>query len=133
MNAVSHDILKIQRVDGSFLYDAFELSFNNVDKTIILTRNNVDIWQSINKKAVSNNVHHTVDDDLNCSSLIGAAPSVLTTSVELATALGNACNYATPLHNQINNKSDKTTTCFFLTKTTNRRWCSWIYFTSCDR
>ena len=36
INAVSNDILKIQKVDGSTLYDAFELSFNNVDKTSIL-------------------------------------------------------------------------------------------------
>ena len=42
INAVSNDILKIQKVDASTLYDAFELSFNNVDKTIILKLNNVD-------------------------------------------------------------------------------------------
>ena len=32
ITAVSHDILKLRRVDGSLLYDAFELSCNNVDK-----------------------------------------------------------------------------------------------------
>ena len=40
-------------------------------------------------------------------SLIGAAPAVLNTSVELATALGNDSNYATTIQNQINNKADK--------------------------
>ena len=41
LNAVSNDILKIQRVDGRTLYDSFELSFNPVDKTIIFKLNNV--------------------------------------------------------------------------------------------
>ena len=48
MNAVSNDILKIQRVEGTTLYDAFELPFNAVDKTIILKLNNVNILQAIN-------------------------------------------------------------------------------------
>ena len=48
MNAVSNDILKIQRVEGTTLYDAVELPFNPVDKTIILKLNNVNILQAIN-------------------------------------------------------------------------------------
>ena len=56
INAVSNDILKIQKVDGTTLYDAFELSFNNVDKTIILNINNVDIVSSLNLKALASNV-----------------------------------------------------------------------------
>ena len=36
VTATSNDILKIQRVDGSLLYDAVELSFNLADKTSIL-------------------------------------------------------------------------------------------------
>ena len=35
ITGVSNDILKIQKVDGSTLYDALELSFNSVDKTSI--------------------------------------------------------------------------------------------------
>ena len=35
INAVSHDILKTQRVDGTTLYDSFKLSLNPVDKTSI--------------------------------------------------------------------------------------------------
>ena len=37
INATTHDILKIKKVDGSTLYDALELSFNMVDQTSILT------------------------------------------------------------------------------------------------
>ena len=33
IDAVPHDMLQIQRVDGSLVYGAFALSFNNVDKT----------------------------------------------------------------------------------------------------
>ena len=54
INATSNDILKIQKVDGTTLYDAFELSFNNVDKTSILNINNVNILEAIN-----NNVSNT--------------------------------------------------------------------------
>ena len=36
INAVSTDILKKQRVDGTIVYDLFELSFNPIDKTSIL-------------------------------------------------------------------------------------------------
>ena len=36
INAVSTDILKNQRVDGTIVYDLFELSFNPIDKTSIL-------------------------------------------------------------------------------------------------
>ena len=48
LNAITHDILKFQRIDGLILYDALELSFNMVDKIIILKTNNIDILQSIN-------------------------------------------------------------------------------------
>ena len=34
MNATSNDILKLQKVDGSTLYDALDLPFNYVDKII---------------------------------------------------------------------------------------------------
>ena len=43
-------------------------------------------------------------------SLIGAAPDVFNTSVELAAALGHDQNYATTIHNQINNKLEKANT-----------------------
>ena len=33
-NATSNDILKVQRVDGSLLYDAFELSFNIAEQLV---------------------------------------------------------------------------------------------------
>ena len=64
---VSSDILKTQRVDLSLVYDAFELSFNNVDKRNILTNNTVDILQSINNNAVSVNVcsKSEIDTGLN--------------------------------------------------------------------
>ena len=54
INATSNDILKIQKVDGTTLYDAFELSFNNVDKTRVLKTNNVNILE-----AKKNNVSNT--------------------------------------------------------------------------
>ena len=43
-------------------------------------------------------------------SLIGAAPDVFNTIVELAAALGHDQNYATTIHNQITSKADKLTT-----------------------
>ena len=33
MHATPNDMLKVQRVDGSLLYDALELSFNMANKT----------------------------------------------------------------------------------------------------
>ena len=62
---------------------------------------------SITNKAVSNDVYTKADVDLTVSSLFGAAPAVLNTVVELATALGNDSNYATTIHDQLNNKADK--------------------------
>ena len=50
-------ILKIQRVDGSLLYDALELSFNMAAKTSILKNSNVDILESLNLKAYVSNVN----------------------------------------------------------------------------
>ena len=102
--------MTIQRVDGTTLYDAFELSFNPTDKTSILNLNNVDIMSSINSKAVYNTAYNKADLDLKCPSLIGAAPSVLTTSVELATSLGNDSKCATPIQNQLSNKANKLNT-----------------------
>ena len=65
INAVSNDILKIQKVNGSTLYDAFAFSFNNVEKTRILKINNVDILAFINHKAVYNNVYNKTEVDLD--------------------------------------------------------------------
>ena len=36
INAVSNDLAKIQKVDGTTVYDSFELPFNPVDKTSIV-------------------------------------------------------------------------------------------------
>ena len=44
------------------------------------------------------------------SSLIGSATGVLITSVALAAASWNGQKYATPIQNQINNKSEKVIT-----------------------
>ena len=55
-------ILKIQRVDGSTVYDALELSFNSNAKTSIL-KLNIDILASITNKAVSNDVYNKADVD----------------------------------------------------------------------
>ena len=102
---------KFKKVDGSIVYDTLELSFNSIDKASILNSNNVDILASINNKVASNDVYNKADMDLTFSSLVGAAPAILNTSVELATALGNDSNYATAMQNQINNKDDKLDTC----------------------
>ena len=64
INATSNDILKIQKVDGSILYDALELSFNAVDKTSILKIHNIDILQYINNKASINDVYNKTDIDI---------------------------------------------------------------------
>ena len=63
INAVSNDVLKIQRDDGTTLYDSFELSFNPVNKTSILTSNNVDILQAINNNDVAVNVYRKSEFD----------------------------------------------------------------------
>ena len=55
INDVSNDMLKIQRVDGTTLYDSFELSFNPVDKTNILKLNNVNSLQAITTNDVAVN------------------------------------------------------------------------------
>ena len=49
---------KFQKVDGSTLYDSLELSFDNINKSSILKSNNIDILQSLNTKAVSNDVYN---------------------------------------------------------------------------
>ena len=53
---MSNDILKVQRVDGTTLYDSFELSFNPVN-----------ILQAINNNAVAVNVYSksAIDTGLN--------------------------------------------------------------------
>ena len=38
LNGVSNDILNIQRVDGSMVYDWFELSCNMAGKTTVLKK-----------------------------------------------------------------------------------------------
>ena len=63
LNAVSSDALKIQRGDGILIYDAFELSFNNVDKPSISRINNVEILQSINN-SVAVNVYSKSEIDI---------------------------------------------------------------------
>ena len=110
INATSNDILKIQKVDASTLYDALELSLNNVDKTSIWNHNNVNIIESLYLKAVASNVYNKSEVYLRLTSLIGAAPAVLDTVIELATALGNDSNYAATIQTQINNKADKINT-----------------------
>ena len=51
------EILKMQKVDGSTLYDSLELSFNTVDKTSILKLNNINILASLASKFSYNNVY----------------------------------------------------------------------------
>ena len=57
INAVANDILRIQRADGTTLYDSFELPFNPVDKTSRSQINNVSILHAINNNAVAANVY----------------------------------------------------------------------------
>ena len=73
----------MQKVDGSTLYDSFEVSFNAVDKASILKINNIDILQSITNKALASNVY-TKEEITN-----------------------NDIMFA----NTLNNKADKTYTC----------------------
>ena len=55
------------------------------------------------------NTNHKHEVELLCSRLVGGAPAVLDTSVELATSLGNDQHYATTSQSQLNNRADKTT------------------------
>ena len=72
--------------------------------------NDIDILQSINNKAASNDVYNNKGVDLILSSLFGSATGVIITSVALAAASWNGQNYATTVQNQINNKSEKVIT-----------------------
>ena len=66
MNATSTDMCKIHKVDGSTLYDSFELSFNTVDNTSISKVNNIDILTSLNLKALDSDVYkRDIDSGLN--------------------------------------------------------------------
>ena len=109
-NGVSTDILNTQKVDGSTLYDALELTFNTVDKTSVLKASSIDTSQPINNKAASNDVYNNHEVDLIFASLIGAAPDVLNTSIELASPLVHDQKYATTIQNHIRNNSDKVNT-----------------------
>ena len=91
--------MKIQKDDGSIVYDSLELECNAIDKPSIVKLNTTDTLQSIHTKAVSNDVYNKAAIDLKVSSLIGAAPAVLNTRVERATAVGNDLNYATTIQN----------------------------------
>ena len=98
--------MNTQKVDGSTLCNALELSFKTVDTTSILTTRSIDISQSIDNKAAVNHVYNNHEVGLRFSSLIGAAPAILDTIVELAAALGNDSNYAATIQNQSVNKAD---------------------------
>ena len=50
INATTIDILKLQKVDGSTLYESLELSFDTVDKTSMFKISNVDILASLRVK-----------------------------------------------------------------------------------
>ena len=76
-------------------------------RLIYNSSNNIDILQWINTKVSSNDVYTNHEVELICSSLIGTAPGVLNTSIELAAALGNDQKYATTLQHQITPKADK--------------------------
>ena len=65
INATSNDILKIQKIDGTTLYDSCELSFNLVDNTSILKTNNVNILQAINNNAVAVNGYSETESDIS--------------------------------------------------------------------
>ena len=70
----------------------------------------MNIIESLYLKAVASNVYNKSEVYLRLTSLIGAAPAVLDTVIELATALGNDSNYAATIQTQINNKADKINT-----------------------
>ena len=50
INATTIDILKLQKVDGSTLYESLDLSFNTVDKTSMFKISNVDSLASLRVK-----------------------------------------------------------------------------------
>ena len=55
--AISNDILQIQKVDGSTLYDAWELSFSTVDTTSILKTHDIYRLTPLNLKASASTVY----------------------------------------------------------------------------
>ena len=83
IHATTHDITTTQKVDGSTLYDALELSFNTIDKTAILKTNNIDVLAPLALKASASTVY--TKQEIN--------------DVYIAFA------------NSLNTKADKTTTC----------------------
>ena len=46
--------MKTLKHDGSTLYDALELTFNPVDKTIKLNINTIDTWEYLDNSVPSN-------------------------------------------------------------------------------
>ena len=64
LNAVSNDILNVQRVDESIWYDALELSFNSGDRASILNIHNIDILQYITNNAVVVNIDSKSEIDI---------------------------------------------------------------------
>ena len=59
-------ILNIQRVDGTMVYDSFELSFYLVGKTTILKHNNVNILQAINNNSANVYSRSEVNNIISC-------------------------------------------------------------------
>ena len=55
---------KFQKVDGSTLYDALDLSSSPVNKTSILKINNIDILAPLNFKTLVSYVYDKTDVDI---------------------------------------------------------------------
>ena len=64
IHTTSTGILKFEKVDGSILYDASELSFNSVDTSSMLNINNIDIVRSMNNNASKNDVYKKTEIDI---------------------------------------------------------------------
>ena len=76
-----------------------------------------DTDANLSLKADQENTYTQSQVDTTISNSIGAAPQVLNTVQELASALGNDANYATTVQNQLNLNANQSTT--FTTKNRN--------------
>ena len=63
MNATYDNVLQIQKVNDSLIYNVLELTFNPLNNTRILKLNDVDIVEYLNH-SVSSNVYSKTDKDI---------------------------------------------------------------------
>ena len=105
LNATATYMLKIQRVDGSLVYDAFELSFDIADKTSVL-KNNINILESLKLRAFASNVftkQELIGNDIIYDNALNtkADKSTSYTRTEIMALIETQCTFTAPLQRSV--------------------------------